>query len=64
MIDQQGYILHLSAGLVIALLFGKKSFKIALSIALMKELHDSYFEGTTDILDIIFTVYIPYMKNN
>lgn len=61
MIDHQGYILHLSVGLLIALIFGKKSFKIALSVALMKELYDSYFGGTTDILDVVFTVTIPYL---
>lgn len=50
------YEMHFLAGLIIALLGGRRWLIIALALAIGKEVADYFHHGQPDVLDIIFTI--------
>jgi len=56
-ITNAAYEMHFLAGLIIAMLGGRRWLAIALALAIAKEAADYCYHGLPDVLDIIFTLF-------
>ena len=56
-LTNSAYEMHFLAGLIIALLGGRRWLAIALALAIGKEIADFFYHGQPDVLDIVFTLF-------